>query len=176
MRKLTNFLVFTFTLIFGSFAFPSNAFAVCPVCTVAVGAGLGLSRYLGIDDSASGVWFGGLMVSLGLWSANWLKKKKIEFPYREAASILFWLVFTLVPLKFAGVIGHPFNTILGLDKLLFGVTLGALVFLFSLFADKKVRQIKGKQLFDFQKVVFPFVFLTLTSVIMFMITSVNISF
>ena len=36
------------------------AHAVCPVCTVAVGAGLGLAEWLGIDDSISGLWIGAL--------------------------------------------------------------------------------------------------------------------
>ena len=38
------------------FAIPAKA--ICPVCTVAVGAGIGLSRWLGIDDSITGLWIG----------------------------------------------------------------------------------------------------------------------
>jgi len=49
--------------------------AVCPLCTVAVGAGVGLSRWLGIDDVITGLWIGGLIVSLIAWSENWLDKK-----------------------------------------------------------------------------------------------------
>ncbi|MCX6758247.1 MAG: hypothetical protein NTX14_00895, partial [Candidatus Nealsonbacteria bacterium] len=48
------------------------ALAVCPICTVAVGAGLGLSRWFGIDDSISGLWIGGLIVSFILWTIDWL--------------------------------------------------------------------------------------------------------
>ena len=32
-------------------SYGTKALAICPVCTVAVGAGIGLSRWLGIDDS-----------------------------------------------------------------------------------------------------------------------------
>ena len=53
--------------------------AVCPVCTVAVVAGLGLSRWLGIDDSVSGLWIGAVTVSISMWTINWLHKKKWHF-------------------------------------------------------------------------------------------------
>ncbi|MBU2577676.1 hypothetical protein KKA69_02480 [Patescibacteria group bacterium] len=43
--------------------------AVYPVCTITVGAGLGISRWLGIDDSIPGLWIGGLILSSGLWLA-----------------------------------------------------------------------------------------------------------
>jgi len=36
----------------------NQVFAVCPVCTVAAGAGVGLSRWLGIDDIIIGLWVG----------------------------------------------------------------------------------------------------------------------
>jgi len=62
------------------FAFPTPARAVCPICTVAVGAGLGISRWIGIDDSVTGVWVGGLILSSGLWMADWVKKKGWKIP------------------------------------------------------------------------------------------------
>jgi hypothetical protein len=34
---------------------------VCPVCTIAVAGGVGLCRYLGIDDLISGSWIGALL-------------------------------------------------------------------------------------------------------------------
>jgi hypothetical protein len=37
---------------------------VCPVCTIAVAGGVGLCRYLGIDDLISGAWIGALLFSL----------------------------------------------------------------------------------------------------------------
>lgn len=36
----------------------AKAQAVCPVCTVAVGTGVGLSRWLGVDDTITGLWLG----------------------------------------------------------------------------------------------------------------------
>ncbi len=37
----------------------NSAQAICPICTIAVGAGVGFSRYLGIDDTIAGLWIGG---------------------------------------------------------------------------------------------------------------------
>src|SRR3989304_8183686 len=56
--------------------FPPAAEAVCPVCTIAVGAGLGISRALGIDDAVTSVWIGGLILSMSFWFIDWIGKKR----------------------------------------------------------------------------------------------------
>jgi hypothetical protein len=167
-------LVAAFSIILGtSLIFPGAALAVCPICTVAVGAGLGLSRYFGIDDAVSGIWIGGLMVSVSLWTVDWLQKKNWKFVKKlnnktiVPLSFLFWVILTYPPLFWAGIIGHPFNTILGIDKLIFGSVLGIMAFLLGFFADKKVRKMKGAQLFIYQKVVFPVVSLILVSLVVY---------
>lgn len=150
-----------------------TALAVCPVCTIAVGAGLGLSRWLGIDDMVSGIWVGGLIISLSFWLTDWLIKKKIKYTDKLGRDILillsitFWSLFTFFPLWKAGIIGHPYSMVLGMDKLIFGSIIGAGAFLLGVYADKKVRQIKGKQLFNFQRVVFPVVSLFIASLVVY---------
>ena len=152
-----------------SLILPKSAYAICPVCTVAVGAGLGLSRYLGIDDTISGIWVGGLVVSFSYWTVDWLKKKNFNFlkklneKTKLFLSFLLWIFLTYPPLVWTGLIGHPVNTVLGIDKLIFGSILGAAAFLF----DKKGREVKGGQLFQFQKVIFPIASLALVSVVMY---------
>lgn len=154
-------------------ALPKTVYAVCPICTVAVGAGLGLSRYLGIDDVISGFWVGGLIMSLSFWLSDWATKKwpkKLKNTGNGKLiffSILFWYAITFIPLWMSGIIGHPFNTILGMDKLIFGSINGSLIFLLAIWADKKVRKIKGKQLIQFQKVIFPLFALALISLIVY---------
>ncbi len=147
-------------------------FAVCPVCTVAVGAGLGLSRFIGIDDSVTGIWIGGMLVSLSFWTADFLKKRGVKLPQKLFFSFVFWALLTFIPLQISDIIGHPFNTIFGIDKLIFGSCVGIVAFLTAVFADKKVRSVKEKQLFNFQKVIFPLISLIMASIIMFLITSV----
>lgn len=149
---------------------------MCPVCTLAVGAGLGLSRYLGIDDAISGIWAGALVISVSFWFSNWLKKKNYKFlqfineNYLIYLSVIIWVAFTYIPLWKIGIIGHPFNVIWGIDKLIFGGVIGAGVSLLAVYTDKKVRKIKGSQFFNFQRVVFPIAFLLISSLIIWIIT------
>jgi hypothetical protein len=151
------------------YSFPTSVMAVCPICTVAVAGGLGLSRYFGIDDTITGLWVGGLIISSSFWLVDWFSKK-----FNKPQSTIYYLLSTILfsfltfpPLFWTNVIGHPFNTILGIDKLVFGSIIGAFMFLFGVFTDKKVRQIKGHQLFIYQKVVFPVFLLTITSVLLY---------
>jgi len=110
-----------------------------------------------------------------LWFAEWLRKKikkleSVNYLVLQIAIILITYAAVMLPLWHSEIIGHPFNKILGIDKLIFGTAFGTILFLKALWLDKKVRQIKGKQLFNFQKVVFPVSLLFLGSIIMFFIT------
>lgn len=150
------------------------SYAQCPVCTIAVGAGLGISRYLGIDDLVAGVWLGGFLISFSLMSANWLYKKnffkKIKKNYLNFGSFIFYFLLTFLPLHFADITGHPFNKIAGIDKLLVGSFVGTLVFLASIYLDKKLREKYKKQFFNYQKVVLPVTLLAIVSLIFYFIT------
>jgi hypothetical protein len=140
--------------------------AVCPVCTIAVAGGVGLCRFLGIDDLISGAWIGALLFSLFLWTIEWLNKKKIKFLFRKPLVFIFWYGLTIFPLMKIGIIGHPQNKFLGIDKLIFGIFSGTIVFLFSiLFEDYLRKKNQGKAYFKFQKVVIPVLFLLILSLI-----------
>lgn len=154
MKKLTYFLT---TLNLFILALPSSVAAMCPLCTVAVAGGLGLSRWLGIDDTISGIWVGGIIISSSLWFISWLnaKRPKWKVDTYQAAIVLAFYLLVLGPLYYYNIIGHPFNTIFGIDKLIFGAALGSLGFMAGMWIDKKVRKAKGRQLFNYQKVVFP---------------------
>ena len=61
----------------GIFAFIGKALAnpACAVCTVAVGASLGIARKMGVDDSVVAVWSGAFLALLGYWTLKWMDKK-----------------------------------------------------------------------------------------------------
>ncbi len=167
--------IFIFISLFSIYysLFPTVAYAVCPVCTVAVGAGLGLSRWLGIDDAISSIWIGGLILSMSFWMIDWLKRRKFKAIQQFNTStisvfvIIAMYTLTLIPLWLSKVIGNPLNTIIGIDKVIFGTIVGSIMFLVGMWADKKVRKIKGRQLFQYQKVVFPVLSLVLTSLLIY---------
>lgn len=166
--KRSLFLAFFFGYYF---LFSAQALAVCPVCTVAVGAGLGLSRYLGIDDAVSGIWIGGLTLSMSFWLIDWISKKKPDVAVKkyQLPTIIIMYLLVFVPLWYSKIIGEPGNTIFGIDKLIVGSILGTLTFVSGVWLDKYVRKIKGKQLIQFQKVVFPISSLVIASTILFIL-------
>jgi hypothetical protein len=151
---------------------PSTVLAVCPVCTAAVVAGLGLSRWLGVDDTVSGIWIGGVILSSSLWFFDWLGKKypRIKTRAYQILTVVITYALVFVPLAWTDIIGHPFNKIWGIDKLVVGAILGTAAFLLGIWADKKVREKKGKQLFNYQRVVFPVALLIISSIALWIIT------
>jgi len=151
-----------------SLGFPFSVFAqpVCPVCTVAVGAGVGLCRYLGIDDLISGTWVGGLMVSLTMWTLKWLDRKNIKFKFRRLVVAFLFYFLIIAPFYWIGIMGQSSNKFLGTDKLLFGIIAGSIFFIAALMVENFLRKKnQGKAFFPFQKVVIPVSFLIIASLI-----------
>jgi len=153
------------------FVFPERAFAFCPVCTIAVGAGVGLARYLKVDDTISGVWIGALTVSMIMWTINWLDSKNIKFLGRKMITTIVYYVLIVVPLFYTGIMGHPLNRIWGIDKLLVGIIFGSIFFfIFGLGYQYLKKRNDNKAYFPFQKVAMPISPLIVLSIIFYFIT------
>ena len=161
------------SLIFAGFSlgYIPSAFAICPLCTVAVGAGLGLAEWLGIDDTISGLWIGGLIVSLITWTIYWLDKKDIHFKGRKILITLLYYVVLVVPLYPLAHIGHPLHTLWGVDKLLLGIILGSVFFFLGYISYLGLKKAHGGHAdFPFQKIVMPVAPLIVLSIIFYFIT------
>ena len=181
-KKIKASLVGCFLLIGLMLAAPTLAM-ICPVCTIAIAGGIGLSRWLGVDDAVSGVWVGGLIISGIIWLLRWLDKKQIRFKFRwPAITISFYLV-VIIPLYRMGIMGHPCNKFCGIDKLLFcnidklllGIIGGSIAFLISnWFSNFLKKKNQGKAFFPFQKVILPISFLIILSIIFFYLTKCGI--
>jgi len=186
MKKI---FVFVLSLLFSisCFLIPPIAKAVCPVCTVAVIAGLGVSRELGVDDIVTSIWIGGLMLSASFWTINWIEKSKwrekiykhvckVRCGMTEYQALNFWtilLVYLLVfiPLLLNHTIGISGNALWGIDKIVLGIAIGSTMFLVGIWIDKMIRKGRdGKQLFHFQKVVFPVLSLIISSLVFYFVT------
>lgn len=156
---------------FGLFLPLQSALAVCPVCTVAVFAGLGLSRWLGIDDTISGIWIGGLTVSLIIWTINWLKKKNWGAWWWQLITIAIYAALVIYPLYRYDIVGHPLNKFWGIDKLLLGTIIGAIVFLGATNLYNFLKKKNNNHAhFPFEKVAMPVGFLTLFSLLFYFLT------
>lgn len=142
--------------------------AVCPICIVAVGAGLGLSRWLGVDDVISSLWIGALLASSSLWTIIWLNKKNWGFKFQKIVVPAVYYVLVLGPLYYYDIIGHPLNKIFGIDKIIFGAVLGTIIFMLGLsFHNYLKRKNDNKSFFPYQKVVVPVVILLISSFIIY---------
>jgi len=145
---------------------------MCPICTVTVVAGLGISRLLGIDDVVSAIWIGALIMSLSFITIDWIHKKwpKLSFTFYRLPTYVLMYLFVLIPLKLDGTIGITGNTFLGIDKIIFGIFVGSVALLAGALLDKLQRKKFPKIFFPFQKVIFPVFCLILVSIVLFLIT------
>ena len=158
MRKFYTCLLAVLT---GVALFPSVAGAVCPVCTIAIGAGLESMRVLGVKDVLTGIWAGGLTVSLIGWTANYIRAHNVKNPIWYVLNVL------LYGALLAGVYFFPTNNpvvkwwencMWGMDQFLLGVLVGSATFiLMELWYARIKRNNGGHAQFPFQKVVMPFV-------------------
>lgn len=165
MKKI--FLLIAAVILFSA----KTSLAVCPVCTLAVGAGIGLSRWLGIDDTITGIWIGALIVSISMWTINWMNKKNYRFKGRKLLIITSYYLITVIPLYWKGIMGHQLNKIVGIDKLLFGIIVGSIIFLASsLLYEWMKKRNNDKAHFPYQKVAMPVSFLTIFSLIFYYLT------
>ncbi len=139
------------------------AYAQCPVCIVTVGGGMILAKKLGIDDFLVSLWISGLNTAISFWLAQKIKNKFFGNPI--ILSVLM-LGATLSYFMFTDQTGSASNQLFGLDKIIFGQSLGLLIWLLGIFVDRKTRVLNGgKILFPYQKVIFPLGILTLLTIL-----------
>lgn len=160
---------------FGSLLLVGKAYAICPVCTVAVIGGLGLAEYLHIDDTISGLWIGALTVSMIMWTINWLNARKIKFMGRKPLVFLGYYAMIVVPLyyhlKNKGTFMGTNHQLWGTDKLFLGIAIGSLLFFggAKLYLYLKAKN-NGRAHFPFEKIVFAVGPIIIMSLIFYLIT------
>lgn len=157
------------SLLIGLFSFKITS-AFCPVCTIAVGAGIGLTKYLGIDDTITGLWIGALIVSLSGWTVNWLNKKNKKSVTVKILTYIFYIAIIIIPLFFMKSVFHPFNALWGINKLILGIVIGAIIFYIDGVWYAKMKLKNGKAHFPFERVVIPVVSLAILSFAFYLIT------
>lgn len=150
-------------LLFAMLAFVAAmpvANAVCPVCTIAVGAGLEGARLLGVEDVITGIWAGGLTLSLAAWTANYMKKRGVHGWFWYVLN--FVIYYGLLGLVYFVPASSPivvFNEMCmwGIDQFMLGVIVGTLTFLVMEIWYAYIKKNNGGHAwFPFQKVVWPF--------------------
>ena len=168
-RKMKDRLYLVLFSCFCTLCFVSVADAVCPVCTIAIGAGLEGMRMLGVKDVITGIWAGGLTVSLIGWTANYMRRHNVTGWFWYLLDVVVYVALL------AGVyfvpLGNPVvrwwqNCMWGVDQFFLGSLVGSVVFvLMEVWYACIKRKHGGHALFPFQKVVMPFAGLLLATVI-----------
>lgn len=163
--------LFLIIVLFFSLAITIPAKAICPVCIVAVGAGVGFSRWLGVDDTISGIWIGGITSAVILWTINLLNKKNIHSNAWDLITTLGYFILVVLPLAWTEVVGHPYNKIWGVDKLMLGIMMGSIIFAAgAALYDYLKKKNNNKAHFPFEKVVLPVGPLIILTIIFYFIT------
>jgi len=139
----------------------------CPICTIAIGAGVGVAESLGVPVAIVGLWAGALLTVLGYWMAKFCDARGWKFWGRNA--LLIGLSVAMIGFAYLGDINYTPEWILGfiyLDPILFGAIVGMIVFILTekLYEWMK-RKNGGHAHFPFERVVLPVVALALFSLL-----------
>ena len=156
----------------GVVAGSSAAMAVCPVCTVAVGAGLEGMRLLGVDDVISGIWAGGLTLSLIMWTVGWLKNRGVKNVWLSVVLPVVGYYALLAGVYLLPDVQFGSCTLWGIDKLLLGIIVGTIMFYAGVRCYARIKSKNGGHAqFAFQKVVMPVSFLLIATLVFWVIIS-----
>jgi len=152
--KLPRPLVISFSLLVGvayKLIFPAIVQAHCPLCVAGAGAGLTLTRWVGVDDSISGVWLAAFLGAISFWSESLIKRRELRPKLRPLIYIGIFAATIWSFYKFNLVI--RMSQILGLDKLIFGMVVGGVAFYLVDVIDDYIIKRKGKVLFPYQRII-----------------------
>ena len=158
------FVVLMSTLLVLGFVSKAVANPACAVCTVAVGASLGIARKMGVDDSVVGVWSGAFLLLLGYWTLKWMDKKGWNFKGRDFI-VLSLSVLMILFMYISHLVYTPKAILVfWIDPFLFATICGALTLHYSSeFYQWMKRKNGGHAHFPFEKVVVPVVSLCLVA-------------
>ncbi|MEK6917667.1 MAG: hypothetical protein AABW51_01850 [Nanoarchaeota archaeon] len=171
-RKKNKILALLLMPLISIIAVIPRVMAHCPLCTGATIIGVGVTRSLGMDDSIIGIFVGAMIISSALWVNNILKKKNIGgSPFLRISSITAaTFVLTFLSFYYAGLFGlGNVYRIFGIEKIVFGTLSGSLVSLLAFSFSNKVKQKKGRVLFNYQTIIFTFGGLVLNAILFLVI-------
>ena len=158
--NMKNLIKYSLFVLCGVLFFVGTADAVCPVCTIAIGAGLEGMRMLGVKDVITGIWAGGLTISLIGWTANYMRKRNVKNVFWYILNVLVYISL-LMGVYFVPV-DNPIvkwwdNCMWGIDQFLLGTIVGAITFILMQVWYSHIKKNNGGHAqFPFQKVVMPF--------------------
>lgn len=155
MKKVAVFFLAIFSLFTIQYSvFTRIALAHCPLCVAGAGVGLSLSRWLGVDDSITGLWMAAFLGALSFWSYSYLSRKYSRINNFLLKPSVYVLIFASTLWSF-----YKFNLVIrmekmyGLDKLTFGIVIGGIFFYVVELLNDLIIKKHGKSLFPYQRLI-----------------------
>jgi hypothetical protein len=156
INNKTYLITYAFLLLTTYFLLlPRVVFAHCPLCVAGAAAGITLTRWVGVDDSITGIWIGAFLGATAFWLLRSLGQRNKIFFNRFVGAVVYILIFVTTLWSF-----YKFQLIIrmdklfGFDKLTFGMVLGSVVFYFVDIVNDFLKKKNGKSLFPYQSMVF----------------------
>jgi hypothetical protein len=82
--------------------------------------------------------------------------------------LVIYFLITFIPLKSLGILGHKYNLIFGIDRLLFSSMVGAFLAFISVFINNWLKKQNHNKVFiPYQKVIIPLALLTIFSFVFY---------
>lgn len=131
------------------------ALAHCPLCVAGAAAGITLTRWVGVDDSITGIWIGAFLGATAFLLLRSLGQRNKIFFNRFVGAGVYILIFATTLwsfYKFKLII--RMDSIFGFDKLTFGMILGSIIFYLVDVINIFLKRKNGKNLFPYQSMVF----------------------
>ena len=169
IKRIKNYFVVSAGLAAVFLFLPSKVMAFCPLCMVATGAITGVLRYLGVDDTIVGFWLGAFTLSLIFMLNNFLIKRSKKIKFQLPLIFISSYFLLLSALYWSGLL-NPYNKILGINKIIFGIIIGSLLILAAPRIDRFLRkQNQGKMFVSHQKTIVALGLLIIFSFIFYLI-------
>ena len=169
MKIIKLFFSFLFPLVF----LIKTVSAHCPLCTIGAGAAAGAAVWLGVSKVVVALFLGAFAMSMGMWFARLLSKKRKYIPFQNTLVIVGVFLLTILPLlpivkvigplylSFIGSYGKTFAFNYAIASSLLG---GVLTFIAPTLSKKITELRKGKML-PFQGMILTFSLLIIAGAI-----------
>jgi hypothetical protein len=166
MQEL-NVIIFAFLFLLLPKSGAMAGAIVCPLCTVVIASGLGISKLLGVSDCVVAVWFGAMLFAIcQLWTTFFSKRNIVKPSINWLTYILTYCSAIPLYLGENPVLIFNLKRVLGVDEFIFFAAIGSLILFLSSKFYHYLKNKNGKPHFPFEKVVLPVAILIIFSVIL----------
>lgn len=147
--------------------------AHCPLCTIGAGAAAAGAVWLGVSKVVVALFLGAFAMSMGMWFARFLDKKRKYIPFQYGIVMIGIFLLTLLPiLPIVKAIGPLYLSFIGdygrtyaVNYSLYSGLLGGLIIFLSPKINEKIKKKRNGRGIPFQGILLTFLFLGIVATI-----------